>query len=162
MVEGWMGFGKLVHAGQLSAVSYEPWCRSTLDGYILLVSLASFVALLVIQKTNCPSGDEADVLSWSSYPDPTMFSFSFLFFLFFVLWLHKLVFRFRFCKAMVPACARVLDAVHPLSLKVIYFTFEQKKSVIGGSEKWEEFLWGRHLLWLWSEHVVILFCIISL
>jgi hypothetical protein len=37
--------------------------RSTLDGYILLVSLASFVAQLVIHKTNCPSGDEADVLS---------------------------------------------------------------------------------------------------
>ena len=31
------------------------------------------------------------------------------------------MFRFRLCKAMVPACARVLDAVQTLSLKVIYF-----------------------------------------
>ena len=31
------------------------------------------------------------------------------------------MFRFGFCKAMVPACARVLNAVYTSQLKVSYF-----------------------------------------
>lgn len=58
--------------------------------------------------TNCPSGDKG----WGSEP------ILFLFFFVLVRWLHNL--GFRFCKAMAPACARVLDAVYTLSL-VIYF-----------------------------------------
>lgn len=63
--------------------------------------------------TNCPSGDKVEAPSQSFHPDRLLFVF-FLFPFLLVLWLHKLVFRFGFCKAMVPACARVLDAVYTL------------------------------------------------
>ena len=66
--------------------------------------------------------------------------FFFLFFLL-VLWLHKLVLRFGFCKAMVPAYARILNAVYTLPLKVSYFlgVHGQIKLVNGGVGKlWKE------------------------
>ena len=90
--------------------------------------------------TNCSSGERVEAPSWAN-PYTLILSCFFLFIFLLVLWLHKLVFRFGFCKAMVPAYARILNAVYTLPLKVSYFlgVHGQIKLVNGGVGKlWKE------------------------